>query len=71
MPLRADDDPDHRHHRGQAAGHRALRRRPGYQHPQREQAQHRAGGDAGHRQRQLEDVTEAVYQEHHAHAQDA
>lgn len=33
MPLRADDDPDHGHHRDQSADHRPLGRRPGYQHP--------------------------------------
>jgi len=71
VPLRADDDPDHRHHRDQSAGHRAFGRCPGHQHPQREETQHGAGGDTGHGQRQLKDVAETVHEEHHAHAQDA
>lgn len=71
VPLRADNNPHHQHHRDQAAGHRALGRRPRYQHPQGEQAEHGAGGDAGYSQGQLEDVAEAVHEEHHADAQEA
>jgi len=33
VPLRAHDDPDHRHHRDQRTGHCSLGRRPGHQHP--------------------------------------
>jgi len=71
VPLRTHDDPDHRQHRDQSTDHRALGRRPGHQHPQREQTEQGTGSDAGHRQRQLEDVAQAVHEEHHAHAEDA
>lgn len=61
VPLRAHDDPDHRHHRDQPADHRSLGCRPRHQHPQREQTEHSTSGDAGHCQGQLEDVTKTVH----------